>query len=82
MELVCQWFASLPACLQDMELASPFPEEPVSQSDADVLLEPVPVHGAVDERGLALHSYERPLAASLSQNIFRIGKIHTSCPHR
>ena len=38
------WFvndlrAFLPAW-QDMELASPFPEEPVSQIDADVPLEP------------------------------------------
>ena len=34
--------AFLPAW-QDVELASPFPEEPVLQIDADVSLEPVPL---------------------------------------
>ena len=37
-----------------MELASPFPEEPVSQIDADDAADLDP----------DIHSYERPLAAS------------------
>ena len=50
--------------MQKTELASPFPEEPVSQIEVDVPLEPIPVEGEVAEMAFALHPYERPLAAS------------------
>ena len=54
------WFvndlrAFLPAW-QDMELASPFPEKPVSQVDADVPLEPIPLHADAADMELDLHS--------------------------
>ena len=52
--------AFLPAW-QDMELASPYPDEPVTQI-ADVPIESLQAEAADLE--LALHSYERPLAAS------------------
>ena len=45
---------------QDMELATPSPDEPVLQIDGDVPLEPVLAEGEVAEMALALHSYERP----------------------
>ena len=60
------WFvnglrAFLPAW-QDMELASPFPEEPVTQVDADVPLEPLSLQAETADLELDLRSYERPLA--------------------
>ena len=62
------WFVDdlrvfLPAW-QDIHLASPFPDEPVSQIDAGVPLEPIPVQGKVAEVAFALYPHERPLAAS------------------
>ena len=47
-----------------MELASPFPEEPVSQVEADVPLEPISLQAETADLEFDLHSYERPLAAS------------------
>ena len=55
--------AFLPAW-QDMELASPYPDEPVTQIDADVPIEPISLHAESADLELDLHSYERPLAAS------------------
>ena len=62
------WFVNdlrvfLPAW-QNMDLAHPAPDEPVSQIDADVPLEPIPVEGEVAEMVFVFHPYERPLAAS------------------
>ena len=62
------WFvndlrAFLPAW-QDMELASPIPEEPITQIDADVPLEPLSLQAGRADLDLDLHSYERPLAVS------------------
>ena len=47
-----------------MELASPFPEEPVTQIEADVPLEPLSLQAENADLELDLHSYERPLAVS------------------
>ena len=63
------WFvndlrAFLPAW-QDMGLASPFPDEPVTQIEADVPIEPLALQAEAVDLELALHSYERRLAASL-----------------
>ena len=49
---------------QDMELASPYPEEPVTQIDADVPVEPLSLQADNAGLELDLHSYERPLAVS------------------
>ena len=62
------WFvndlrAFLPAW-QDMELASPHPDEPVTQIEADVPIEPIALQAETADLELALHSYERPLAVS------------------
>ena len=62
------WFvndlrAFLPAW-QDMELASPFPEEPVSQIDAVVPLEPISLQTEAADLELDIRSYKRPLAVS------------------
>ena len=62
------WFvndlrAFLPAW-QEMELASPSPEEPVTQIEADVPIEPLALHADAMDLELDLHSYERPLAVS------------------
>ena len=63
--------AFLPAW-QDMELASPFPEEPVTQIDADVPLELLPLQADNADLELDLHSYERPLAASPFATLERV----------
>ena len=60
------WFvhdlrAFLPAW-QDMKLASPYPEEPVTQIDADVPFEHISLQAENVDLELDLHSYERPLA--------------------
>ena len=55
--------AFLPAW-QVMELASPYPDEPVTQIEADVPMEPLALQAEAADLGLALHSYERPLAVS------------------
>ena len=47
-----------------MELASPLPEEPVTQMDANVPLEPLSLQAEYADLELDLHSYERPLAVS------------------
>ena len=62
------WFvndlrAFLPAW-QDMELASPSQDEPVTQIDADVPIEPLALHADATDLELEMHSYERPLAVS------------------
>ena len=49
---------------QDMELASPSTEEPVTQIEADVPIEPLALHADAMDLELDLHSYERPLAVS------------------
>ena len=49
---------------QDMELASPFPEEPVTQIKADVSLEPLSLQAENADLELDLCSYERPRAVS------------------
>ena len=62
------WFvndlrAFLPAW-QDMELATPSSEEPVTQIEADVPIAPMALHVDAMDLELALYSYERPLAVS------------------
>ena len=62
------WFvndlrAFLPAW-QDMELASPSNEEPLTQIAADVPIEPLALHADATDLELEMHSYERPLAVS------------------
>ena len=62
------WFmndlrAFLPAW-QDMELASPSSEEPVTQIDADVPIEPLSLQADATHLDLDLHVYERPLAVT------------------
>ena len=47
-----------------MELASPSPDEPVTQIEADVPIEPLALHADAMDLELDLHSYERPLAVS------------------
>ena len=47
-----------------MELASPSPDEPVTQIEADVPVEPLALHADATDLDLELHSYERPLAVS------------------
>ena len=55
--------AFLPAW-QDMELASPYPEQPLTQIDADVPVGPLSLQADKADLALDLHSYERPLAVS------------------
>ena len=60
------WFvndlrAFLPAW-QDMELATPSTEEPVTQIAGDVPVEPLPVHADTTQVEMELQAYERPLA--------------------
>ena len=62
------WFmndlrAFLPAW-QDMELASPSLEEPVTQIEADVPIEPLSLQADATNLDLDLHVYERPLAVT------------------
>ena len=62
------WFmndlrAFLPAW-QEMELASPSSEEPVTQIEADVPIEPIPLQADATHLDLDLHVYERPLAVT------------------
>ena len=49
---------------QDMELASPSTEEPVTKIEADVPIEPLALHADAMDLELDVHSHERPLAAS------------------
>ena len=55
--------AFLPAW-QEMELASPSPEEPVAQIEADVPTEPLALQADVTHLDLELKAYERPLAVT------------------
>ena len=55
--------AFLPAW-QDMELASPSPEEPVTQIEADVPVKPLALQADATNLDLDLHAYERPLAVT------------------
>ena len=66
-----------------MELASPSPEEPVTQIEADVPVEPLALQADVTNLDLELHSYERPLAVSplKLQSWFPIGRIPMPCKH-
>ena len=48
-----------------MELASPHPDEPVTQIEADVPIAPISLQAECVDLELELHSYERPLAVSL-----------------
>ena len=62
------WFvnslsAFLPAW-EDMELASPSPDEPVTQTDADVPVEPLTLQADATNLELDLQVYERPLAVT------------------
>ena len=62
------WFvndlrAFLPAW-QDMELASPHPNEPATQIEADVAIEPISLHAEHADLDLEPHAYERPLVVS------------------
>ena len=62
------WFmndlrAFLPAW-QEMELASPSSEEPVTQIAADVPIEPLALQADATHLDLDLHVYERPLAVT------------------
>ena len=59
-------FRAFPPAWQDMELASPSPDEPVTQIEADVPVEPLALHADTADLALALHSYERPLAVTPS----------------
>ena len=74
------WFvndlrAFLPAW-QDMELATPAAEEPITQIAPDVPVEPLPVHADATQLDLDLHTYERPLAVSLLvyRNMYLTGR--------
>ena len=62
------WFVNdlraFPLSWQDVELASPSGEEPVTQIEADVPIEPLALHANAQDLELELHSYERPLAVS------------------
>ena len=49
---------------QDMELASPSNDEPATQIEADVPIEPLALRADAMDLELELHSYERPLAVS------------------
>ena len=55
--------AFLPAW-QEMELASPSAEEPVTQIEADVPIEPLPMQADATHLDLDLHVYESPLAVT------------------
>ena len=62
------WFmndlrAFLPAW-QEMELASPSSEEPVTRIEADVPIEPLPLQADATHLDLDLHFCERPLAVT------------------
>ena len=62
------WFvndlrAFLPAW-QDMELATPSAEEPITQVAGDVPVEPLPVHADATQLEMELQTYERPLAVT------------------
>ena len=49
---------------QGMELASPLSDEPVTQIEADVSVEPLALQADATNLDLELHAYERPLAVS------------------
>ena len=68
---------------QDMELASPSPEEPVTQIEADVPVEPLALQADATNLDLDLHASERFLAVTLLglQKWFLIGKILMPCKH-
>ena len=51
---------------QDMELASPSPDEPVTQIEADVPIEPLALQADATNLALELQSYERSLAVTPS----------------
>ena len=62
------WFvndlrAFLPAW-QDMELATPSAEEPLTQIAGDVPVEPIPVHADATQLAMDMHVYEQPLAVT------------------
>ena len=57
-----------------MELASPYPEEPVTQIEAGVPVEPLSLQAENADLELDLQSYERPLA--VFPNMSLIGAIH------
>ena len=62
------WFVSdlrafLPAW-QDMELANPSTEEPVTQIAGDVPVEPLPLQADATQLDVELQAYERPLAVT------------------
>ena len=62
------WFvndlrAFLPAW-QDMELATPSAEEPITQVAGDVPVEPLPVQADATQLEMELQTYERPLAVT------------------
>ena len=47
-----------------MELASPSPEEPATQTEADVPVEPLALQADATNLDLEMHAYERPLAVT------------------
>ena len=79
------WFvndlrAFLPAW-QDMELATPSTEEPVTQIAGDVPMEPLPLHADATQMEMELQAYERPLAVTPfgAPEIVPIGKTAMLC---
>ena len=81
------WFmndlrAFLPAW-QEMELASPSSEEPVTQIEADVPVEPIALQADASHLDLDLQVYERPLAVTplVLLKLFPIGRTPMLCMH-
>ena len=79
------WFmndlrAFLPAS-QEMELASPSTEEPVTQIEADVPIEPLALQADATHLDLDLQVYERPLAVTPfgALKLFLIGRTLMQC---
>ena len=63
---------------QDMELASPFLDKPVSQIEADVPLEPISLQAETADLKLALHFFDHLLFRLLERlNMILIGMIRT-----
>ena len=73
------WFMNdlrtfLPAW-QEMELASPSSEEPLTQVEADVPIEPLALQADATNLDLDLQVYERPLAVTVKLSQDLIGRV-------